>query len=89
MQQVDLTLSGRPFPGGRVAVKAALLPQAAADKRLEWSLDVDAAIASISNRGIITISNRAAPGTKIVAACKALGAPEPILSTLEFEVIEK
>ena len=89
VQQVDLTLSGRPFPGGRVAVKAALLPQAAADKRLEWSLDVDAAIASISNRGIITISNLAAPGTKIVAACKALGAPEPVLSTLEFEVIEK
>ena len=89
VQQVELALSGQPFPGGRVAVKSTLLPQTAANKQLEWSLNVDADVASINDRGRITISNQAAPGTKIIVTCKALGAPEPVVSTLEFEVISK
>jgi len=89
VQQVELALSGRPLPGGRVAVKAALLPQTAANRQLEWSLDVDESIASINDKGRISISSQAAPGTKIVVTCKALGAPDPVVSTLEFEVIGK
>ena len=87
VQQVELALSGRPFPGGRVAVKSTFLPKTAANKQLEWSLDVDADVASINDSGRITISNQAAPGTKITVTCKALGAPEPVVSTLEFEIL--
>ena len=89
VQQVELAFSGQPFPGAKVAVKAALLPQVAGNKQLEWSLDVDAGVASVNDRGIIAISSQAAPGTKIVVTCKALGAPDPVVSTLKFEILPK
>ena len=89
VEQVELALSGRPIPGGRVAVKSTLVPKAAGNKKLEWSLNVDESVASVSNKGLVTISREAAAGTKIVVTCKALGAPEPVVSSIEFEVVAK
>lgn len=88
VERVELTLSGKRIPGGKVAVKAALFPKAAADKRLAWSLDVDESVASISSKGLVTISKQAAAGTVITVTCRALGAPEPVVSTIVLEVGE-
>ena len=89
VEQVELTLAGRPIPGGRVAVKSAPIPKTAGNKTLEWSLNVDESVASVSKKGVVTISRDAAPGTRIVVTCKALGAPDPVVSTIEFEVFAK
>ena len=88
VEQVELTLTGRPFPGGRLAVNPTLIPKNAGRKELEWSLNVDESIASVSKKGLVTISRDAVAGTKIVVTCKALGAPEPVVSTIGFEVGE-
>ena len=88
VEQVELALSGRPVPGGRVTVKPALLPKDAGNKRTEWSLNVDGSVAVIDAKGQVRISGQAAAGTVITVTCRALGAPEPVVSEIEFEVGE-
>ena len=89
VEQVELKLSGKQIPGGKVAVKETLLPKNVGNKKVEWSLNVDESVATINEKGQINISKDAAVGTKIIVTCKALGAPEPVESTIAFEINEK
>lgn len=86
VESVELALKGKVKAGGSVAVAATLLPKTAGNKTLEWSLDVGEDIAKIDAKGKVTIDKNAASGTKITVTCKALGAPEPVVSTIEIEV---
>ena len=69
-----------------MTVSAALEPKKAGNKNLEWSLDVDETVATINAKGQVKIAKEAAAGTVITVTCKALGAPEPVVSTLAITV---
>lgn len=89
VEQINLALSGKQIPGGKVSVKETLIPKNIGNKKVEWALNVDENVATINEKGQITISKEVAAGTKIVVTCKALGAPKPVVATVEFEVREK
>ena len=55
---------------------------------MEWSLDVDESIATFS-KGKLIISKEAPVGTVITVTCTALGAPEPVVRSVEIEIVEK
>lgn len=86
---LELTATGKTVPGGTVNVKAALEPKNAGNKNLEWSVNVGENVATINAKGQVKISKTAPVGTKIAVTCKALGAPEPVVSTIDLEVAEK
>lgn len=86
VESVELTLKGNAKPGGSVTVSAALQPKTAGNKNVEWSLDVGEDVATINEKGQVKISKETVSGTKITVTCKALGAPEPIISTIEIEI---
>lgn len=89
VEQINLALSGKQIPGGKVSVKETLIPKNIGNKKVEWALNVDENVATINEKGQITISKEVAAGTKIVVTCKAMGAPKPVVATVEFEVSEK
>ena len=86
VETVELAAKGGAKAGGTVTIAATLAPKTAGNKNLEWSLDVGEDIATIDAKGKVKISKEAASGTKITVTCKALGAPEPIVSTIEIEI---
>lgn len=86
VESVELTLKGNAKAGGTVSVNATLQPKTAGNKNLEWSLDVGEDVATIDTKGKVKISKEAASGTKITVTCKALGAPEPVVATIEIEI---
>jgi len=61
-----------------------ITPASAGNKTLEWSLDVDDSIATINDKGQVKIKKDVPAGTKITVTCKAIGAPESIVRTLEI-----
>ena len=69
-----------------MTVSAALEPKKAGSKNLEWSLDVDESVATVNAKGQVKIAKEAAAGTVITVTCKALGAPEPVIGTLQITV---
>ena len=86
VETVELTVKGTPKPGGSVAVNAALAPKDAGDKKVEWSLDVGEDIATINEKGQVKIAKETASGTVITVTCTAIGAPNPIVTTIELNV---
>ena len=83
---LELTMKGKAQAGKTVTLTAALEPKKAGNKNLEWSVDVDEAVASITAKGQLKIAKTAEAGTEITVTCKALGAPEPIVKTLKVTV---
>ena len=83
-----LTLKARGVaePGKTVTVIASPEPVKAGNKAVEWSLDVDESIAAVNAKGQVAITKAAQTGTVIKVTCKALGAPEPVVATLEITV---
>ena len=78
-----LSINGSAKPGRKVTLKAETLPATASNKTVTWSIDdgqLD--IATVTERGQLTISKDAVPGTVIKVTCTAAGAPEPITETL-------
>ena len=88
VEDVELTVSGKTTPGGTVTVKETILPKTAGNKNVEWTLDVGEEIATVS-KGKVKISKDAPAGTVITVTCTALGAPEPVVRTVQIEVTEK
>ena len=82
--ELELKLKGTPKQGGAVTVQNVITPASAGNKTLEWSLDVDDSIATINDKGQVKIKKDVPAGTKITVTCKAIGAPEPIVRTLEI-----
>ncbi len=82
---LELKSTGNPVPGGTVNIKAVLTPGNAGIKDVEWTIDVEKDIATIS-KGIVRISKTAAPGTVITVSCKAVGAPIPVIKTMQIEI---
>lgn len=83
---LSLSLSGKPQPGKTVTVKAAVEPRNAGNKALEWQLNVDESIASVTKQGSVRIAKETPAGTVLTVTCKAVGAPEPVEATLEITV---
>ena len=89
VEDVELQVTGKQIPGGTVTVKTTISPKNAGKKDLEWSLDVGEDIATVNSKGQVKIAKTAPAGTVITVTCKALGAPEPVVKTVSFEVAEK
>jgi hypothetical protein len=88
VEEVELAVSGKTTPGGTVTVKETILPKTAGNKNVEWTLDVSEEIATVS-KGKVKISKDAPAGSVITVTCTALGAPEPVVRTVQIEVTEK
>ena len=88
MESIELAVSGKAVPGGTVTVKETLSPKQAGNKYVEWSLDVGEDVATVS-KGRVKIAKTVPAGTVITVTCTALGAPEPVVSTIRIEVAEK
>jgi len=52
---------------------------------VEWTLDVGGDIATIT-KGKVKISKTAPEGTVITVTCTAVGAPEPVVKTVQITV---
>ncbi|MBR2661014.1 MAG: hypothetical protein IKE15_06380 [Clostridia bacterium] len=88
VESIELAVSGKAVPGGTVTVKETLSPKQAGNKYVEWSLDVGEDVATVS-KGRVKIAKTVPAGTVITVTCTALGAPEPVVSTIRIEVAEK
>ena len=86
VEQIELSTKGGATPGKAVTVNAKLFPQTAGVKDLEWTIDADGSIATISPKGQVKIAKDAPAGTVITVTCKALGAPEPVTAELKLTV---
>ncbi len=87
VESLELKVNGKPKAGGKVKIAATLAPKNAGNKAVQWSLDVGEDIATIDEKGQLTISKTAPSGTKITVTCTALGAPSPVVGTLVVEVL--
>ena len=83
---LTLTQKGKTKPGSAVTITAGLEPKNAGNKTLEWSVNVDESVATISQKGQLKIAKTAESGTVITVTCKAVGAPEPITATIDVTV---
>ena len=88
VEDMTLEAKGKPVPGGTVTVKETLAPKQAGNKNVEWTLDVGEDIATVA-KGKVKIAKTAPAGTVITVTCTALGAPEPVVRTVQIEVAEK
>ena len=88
VENMELTVSGTAYPYNSVIVKEKLTPKNAGNKTVKWSLDVGRDIATISG-GKVKIEGGAKPGTVITVTCTAEGAPEPIVRTVQIEVVSR
>ena len=86
VESVELKVNGKPKAGGKVTVAATLAPKNVGNKAVQWSLDVGEDIATINEKGQLTIGKEVASGTKITVTCTALGAPAPVVGTIVVEV---
>lgn len=88
VESVELEVKGKAKPGSTVTVKETIAPKQAGNKKVEWSVDVGEDVATIS-KGKLKISRNAPAGTVITVTCTAVGAPEPVVATIQVEVVEK
>ena len=88
VENIELSLTRKTVPGGTVMVRADLLPKTVGKKDVEWSIDADEEIDGMKNNKIRT-AKTAPVGTVITVTCKALGAPEPVVRTIQFRIEEK
>jgi len=86
VESVELKANGAAKAGGKMKIAATLAPKNVGNKAVQWSLDVGEDIATIDEKGQLTISKTAPSGTKITVTCTALGAPSPVVGTLVVEV---
>lgn len=86
VESVELKVNGKPKAGGKVTVAATLAPKNVGNKTVQWSLDVGEDIATINEKGQVTIGKEVASGTKITVTCTALGAPAPVTASTVIEV---
>lgn len=86
VDSVELKVNGKPKAGGRVNTAAALAPKNVGNKAVQWSLDVGEDIATINEKGQLTIGKEVVSGTKITVTCMALGAPAPVTASTVIEV---
>jgi hypothetical protein len=84
-ESLELEVKGDAKPGSTVTIKETVLPKQAGNKNVEWSLDVGEDIATFS-KGKLKISKTAPEGTVITLTCTAVGAPEPIVKTIQLTV---
>ena len=89
VESVSLSHDREPVPGGTVTFTADVKPKDAANRKVEWSVDVGPDIAAISASGKLTVKKGAPAGTQITVTCTASGAPEPVVVSETLTVIEK
>ena len=83
---VEIVTKGAAAPGKTVTLTAKTIPDKPACKDVTWSINVDESIATVDAKGILKIAKETEPGTVITVTCTALGAPEPVTTTLDVTV---
>ena len=83
---LTLSFKGKASPGKTVTITPAFEPKKPGNSSVEWSVNVGEDVATINNKGALKIAKDAAPGTVITVTCTALGAPEPVVATIEVTV---
>ncbi len=86
VESVKLAVKGKAKADCKVNIAATLAPKTAGNKAVEYSLDVGEDIATINNKGQLSISKNVPSGTKITVTCTALGAPVPVKASVVVEV---
>ncbi len=86
VESVELKANGAAKAGGKVKIAATLAPKNVGNKAVQWNLDVGEDIATIDEKGQLTISKTAPSGTKITVTCTALGAPSPVVGTMVIDI---
>lgn len=86
VEKIELSASGKSRPGGKVNIKATLLPKTAGVKDVEWSIDADESTAKINKNGVVTITREAQAGMVLTVTCRALGAPEPVIGQISITI---
>lgn len=86
---VEIKATGKPIPGGKVTLTATVSPVKAVYKAVSWNLDVSEDIATITDKGVLSIRKDAPEGTVITVIVTAYGAPRPITATLPITVVDK
>ena len=86
VESVELKANGAAKAGGKVKIAATLAPKNVGNKAVQWSLDVGEDIATINEKGQLTISKTAPSGTKITVTCMALGAPSPVVGKMVIDI---
>lgn len=87
VERITLSAKGRAVPGKTVSVTAGVEPKNASDKSVQWKLNVDESIATVTSRGQIRISSSAPEGTIITVTCTAAGAPVPVTESMDIQVL--
>ena len=86
MESIELAVKGKVKVGGKVNIAATLFPKNVGNKAVQWSLDVGEDIATINEKGQLTIGKKVSSGIKITVTCTALGAPSPVTASTVIEV---
>ena len=86
VESVELKANGAAKAGGKVKIAATLAPKNVGNKAVQWSVDVGEDIAKIDGKGQLTISKETPSGTKITVTCTAIGAPTPVIETMEIYI---
>lgn len=86
VESLELSVRGSVRPGGMLQIYPAILPKNAANKTMEWSVNVEKETAFITPQGMLKVQKDTAPGTEIQVTCKALGAREPLTAVITVTV---
>ena len=86
VESIELAVKGKVKVSGKVNIAATLFPKNVGNKAVQWSLDVDEDIATINEKGQLTIGKEVVSGTKITVTCMALGAPSPVVDAVVIEI---
>jgi len=86
VESIELAVKGKVKVGGKVNIAETLFPKNVGNKAVQWSLDVGEDIATINEKGQLTIGKEVVSGTKITVTCMALGAPAPVTASTVIEV---
>ena len=88
VEKVNLRQGGRAIPGKTISIHVERIAVNADNKKVEWYLDVNEEIATVKN-GTVRISENTPVGTVITVTCVAVGAKEPVESSIQVVVVEE
>ena len=84
VKSVTLSVTSKAYVGGKCWIVAEFEPAKPENPAVEWSLNVGEDIATINRMGLLSVKKNVPVGTAITVFCKALGAPEPVIGTIEL-----
>ena len=81
---VKLSVTSKAYVGGKCWIIAEFEPAKPENAAVEWTLNVGEDVATINRMGLLSVSKNVPKGTLITVYCKALGAPEPVIGSIDL-----